>query len=94
MSPVLRPLRKREPMPDFVSQALDERGLRAAYDARPPYQRNDYLIWIGKVKGEDTRLRHLRQMLDELEAGDVYMGMRWSSRTSARKTSSNDAPER
>jgi hypothetical protein len=52
MSPVLRPLRKREDMPDFVRKALDERGLRDKYDARPPYQRNDYLLWINKVKGE------------------------------------------
>ncbi|WP_137152491.1 YdeI/OmpD-associated family protein [Devosia sp. FKR38] len=80
MSPVLRPLRKRETMPDFVSQALDARGLRAAYDARPPYQRNDYLLWINKVKGEQTKQQHLAQMLDELEAGDVYMRMRWSPR--------------
>ena len=77
MSPVLRPLRKRETMPDFVREALEERGLRDAYDARPPYQRNDYLLWINKVKREDTKQKHLAQMLDELEAGDVYMGMAW-----------------
>jgi uncharacterized protein YdeI (YjbR/CyaY-like superfamily) len=47
-------------------------------DARPPYQRNDYLLWINKVKRDDTKLKHLAQMLDELEAGDVYMGMKWN----------------
>ncbi|WP_316355364.1 YdeI/OmpD-associated family protein [Devosia sp.] len=78
MSPVLRPLRKREVMPDFVRDALEERGLRARYDARPPYQRNDYLLWINKVKRDETRQKHLAQMLDELEAGNVYMGMRWN----------------
>jgi len=78
VSPVLRPLRKREDMPDFVSKALDERGLRERYEARPPYQRNDYLLWINKVKGEATKLRHLAQMLDELEAGGLYMGMKWN----------------
>lgn len=78
MSPVLRPLRKREDMPDFVREALEERGLREAYDARPPYQRNDYLLWINKVKREDARQKHLAQMLDELEAGGVYMGMKWN----------------
>lgn len=77
MSPVLRPLRKREEMPDFVRDALTERGLREQYDARPPYQRNDYLLWINKVKQDKTRQKHLEQMLDELEAGDVYMGMAW-----------------
>ena len=78
MSPVLRPLRPRQAMPDFVRDALDARGLRASYDARPPYQRNDYLLWISKVKREETRLKHLAQMLDELEAGGVYMGMTWN----------------
>ncbi|QDZ10874.1 YdeI/OmpD-associated family protein [Devosia ginsengisoli] len=78
MSPVLRPLRKREEMPDFVRAALAERGLREAYDARPPYQRNDYLLWINKVKRDDTKQKHLAQMLDELEAGGVYMGMKWN----------------
>ncbi len=78
MSPKLRPLRPRETMPDFVSTALNERGLRDRYDARPPYQRNDYLLWINKVKTEATKQRHLAQMLDELEAGGVYMGMKWN----------------
>lgn len=77
MSPVLRPLRKREGMPDFVSQALAARGLLDKYDARPPYQRNDYLLWINKARRDETKRRHLEQMLDELEAGGVYMGMKW-----------------
>ncbi|SDG33473.1 YdeI/OmpD-associated family protein [Pelagibacterium luteolum] len=78
MSPALRPLRKRESMPDFVREALHARGLWDAYNARPPYQRNDYLLWINKVKRQDTKDKHLAQMLDELEAGGVYMGMAWS----------------
>lgn len=78
MSPALRPLRKREEMPQFVREALEERGLMAAYEARPAYQRNDYLLWINKFKGEETKRRHLAQMLDELEAGGVYMKMRWN----------------
>jgi len=78
VSPVLRPLRKREDMPDFVRAALEERGLRDKYDARPAYQRNDYLLWINKVKLDDTKQKHLAQMLDELESGGVYMGMKWN----------------
>lgn len=78
MSPQLRPLRKREDMPDFVREALEERGLTQKYEARPPYQRNDYLLWINKVKREDTKRKHLEQMLDELETGGVYMGMTWN----------------
>lgn len=64
-------------MPQYVADALEARGLRAAYDARPPYQRNDYLGWIGRAKRAETRDRRLRQMLDELVAGDVYMKMDW-----------------
>ena len=86
MSPTLRPLRKREPMPDFVREALDARGLWEAYRARPPYQRNDYLLWINKVKRQETKASHLAQMLDELEAGDVYMGRAWTgARTPSKK---------
>ena len=44
--PTSRLKRPRHPMPDDVRDALSERGLRDAYDARPPYQRNDYLGWI------------------------------------------------
>ena len=46
--------REIQPMPDFVSAALDETGLRASYDDRPDYQRNDYLGWINKAKREAT----------------------------------------
>ncbi|HWV20982.1 MAG TPA: YdeI/OmpD-associated family protein [Devosia sp.] len=77
MSPVLRPLRKREDMPDFVRIALEERGLREQYEARPPYQRNDYLMWINKAKQEATKQKRLEQMLEELEGGGVYMRMKW-----------------
>ena len=74
MAPLSRPLQE---MPDFVREALTARGLMDAYEARPPYQRNDYLGWIARAKREDTRRRRLLQMLDELEAGDVYMKMAW-----------------
>ncbi|ODT68725.1 MAG: hypothetical protein ABS75_19360 [Pelagibacterium sp. SCN 63-23] len=78
MSPRLRPLRPREDMPDFVRLALEESDLRAAYDARPPYQRNDYLLWINKAQREETKQKRLAQMLEELETGGVYMRMRWN----------------
>ena len=70
-------MRPREPMPDFVAEALDGAGLRAAYDDRPPYQRNDYLLWINTAKRDDTKRKRLAQMLDELRRGDVYMKMSW-----------------
>jgi uncharacterized protein YdeI (YjbR/CyaY-like superfamily) len=64
-----------QPMPDDVRRELDERGLRDDYDARPFYQRNDYLSWIGRAKRLDTRRKRIGQMLDELERGGIYMGM-------------------
>jgi uncharacterized protein YdeI (YjbR/CyaY-like superfamily) len=69
-----------QPMPDFVAEALDAQGLRAAYDTRPPYQRNDYLGWINRAKRDDTKEKRLRQMLEELRAGEGYMNMPWRPR--------------
>ena len=66
-----------QPMPGFVAEALDAHGLRGAYDARPPYQRNDYLGWINRAARDDTRRKRLRQMLAELAAGEGYMNMPW-----------------
>ncbi|MBN2799143.1 MAG: YdeI/OmpD-associated family protein [Deltaproteobacteria bacterium] len=64
-------------MPDHIARALEDAGLTAAYEARPPYQRNDWLGWIARARREETRARRLAQMLDELRAGDVYMRMPW-----------------
>lgn len=69
--------RPENPMPECVALALDAQGLRARYDARPWYQRNDYLGWISRAKRDATRQKRLQQMLDELRAGDVYMKMPW-----------------
>ena len=68
-----------QPMPDFVREALTERGLRERYEARPPYQRNDYLWWINDAKQDATKQRRLSKMLDELRQGHGYMGMDWNS---------------
>ena len=59
-----------------------------AYGARPPYQQNDYIGWITRAKRKETRRRRLDQMLDELEAGDLYMRMRW--RAGGRRPGSGD----
>ena len=63
-------------MPDFVQTVLIERGFMDAYHARPAYQQNDYIGWIAKAQREETKLKRLAQMLNELEAGGVYMKMR------------------
>ena len=71
------PPRPRYPMPEFMRQALATRGLMDAYLARPAYQRNDYIGWITRAKREETRATRVKQMLDELEHGGVYMKMKW-----------------
>ena len=73
--------RARNPMPDDIARRLDAAGLRAAYDARPPYQRNDYLGWIARAKRPDTREKRFAQMLEELAGGTRYMKMRWRGKT-------------
>jgi uncharacterized protein YdeI (YjbR/CyaY-like superfamily) len=74
LSGLSRPI---QPMPEFVLDALNARGLLGAYNSRPPYQRNDYLSWISRAKRAVTKEKRLLQMLDELERGDVYMKMDW-----------------
>ena len=65
------------PTPGIIRAELRRRDLTAAYEARPAYQRNDYLGWIAQARREETRAKRLAQMLDELERGGVYMNMAW-----------------
>lgn len=73
-----RLVRDLQPMPDFVAAALQDRGLVEQYQARPAYQRNDYLMWINNAKRPETKQKRLAQMLDELAGGGVYMRMKWN----------------
>jgi uncharacterized protein YdeI (YjbR/CyaY-like superfamily) len=66
-------------MPEDVHAAIDQRRLMQAYRQRPPYQQNDYVAWITRAKLPATRAKRLAQMLDELEAGGLYMHMAWRS---------------
>lgn len=75
-----RTRRVRYPMPADVKQALIGAGMWHAYQARPPYQRNDYIGWISRAKKPETRKRRLAQMLDELQAGDRYMKMAYRAK--------------
>ncbi|MDJ0994033.1 MAG: YdeI/OmpD-associated family protein [Dinoroseobacter sp.] len=73
--------RPTNPMPEFVRVALQAHGLQGRYHDRPWYQRNDYLGWINQAKRQETKLKRLKQMLDELKAGDIYMNMAWRPRS-------------
>jgi uncharacterized protein YdeI (YjbR/CyaY-like superfamily) len=70
--------RPRYEMPDFFRAALNTHRLMDVYLARPPYQQNDYIGWITRAKLESTKQKRLKQMLDELEHGGVYMKMKWN----------------
>ena len=67
--------RPEQPMPADVDEALRREGVLDAYRERPAYQRNDYLSWIGQAQQDETRAKRVRQMVDELREGGVYMGM-------------------
>jgi hypothetical protein len=67
-------LRAKAPeMPADVKLELEQRGLRADFDHRPSYQRNDYLNWVIRADRNEIRLKRLKQMLEELEKGGVFM---------------------
>jgi len=72
--------RERYVMPDVIAAALDRSNLWERYRARPPYQQNDYIGWITRGKREETRQKRLTQMLEELQAGDAYMGMAYNAK--------------
>lgn len=65
-----------QPMPEFVLAALESEYLMEDYEARMAYQQNDYLLWINSAKRQETKDKRLRQMLDELRTGGVYMNMK------------------
>lgn len=62
-------------MPADVREKLVERGVMRDYQERPHYQRNDYVGWIQRAKRVETREKRIRQMIEELELGGIYMGM-------------------
>lgn len=67
------PRRRPPEMPADVKLELEHRGLRADFDHRPSYQRDDYLNWITRADKKEIRQKRLRQMLEELQKGGVFM---------------------
>lgn len=67
--------RAEQEMPPDIERILEDRGVMPDYQARPYYQRNDYLAWIKRAKLEETRQRRIGQMIAELEVGGLYMRM-------------------
>jgi uncharacterized protein YdeI (YjbR/CyaY-like superfamily) len=83
--------RPRYPMPSDVKDELARHKLTDAYQARPLYQRNDYIWWINDAKRDDTRKRRIEQMLQELKQGDRYMKMPYNSNEPARSKTQQEA---
>ena len=69
--------RKLHSIPTFVYETMVKAKVLDAYEARPPYQRNDYIGWITSAKRDETKQKRLKIMIAELKKGDVYMNMRW-----------------
>lgn len=67
--------RARHPMPADVRAALKRANVVSDYEARPAYQRNDYIGWITRAAREETRNKRIDQMIEELRIGGVYMKM-------------------
>lgn len=63
------------PVPTFVQEALEINDLIQDFENRPAYQQNDYIGWINQAKREETKQKRLKQMLEELQKGGVYMKM-------------------
>ena len=71
--------RPRNPMPDYVRESLIIRGLMDAYLDRPAYQQNDYIGWINHAVQQKTKEKRLKQMIDELKHGGLYMKMKYKA---------------
>ena len=72
------PNQVQQPMPGPVRSALVKRKLTDAFDARPDYQRNDYLKWIAQANGVAAKQQRIDQMLDELQNGGLFKGEPWA----------------
>ncbi len=63
-------------MPSCIKKALDMNDVMQDYMSRPAYQRNDYIGWIERAKRNETKQKRLKQMLNELNIGGIYMKMK------------------
>ena len=80
-------MRERHPMPDDVLSALRSENVLADFEARPAYQRNDYVGWITRAARAETRQKRISQMIDELRKGGVYMKMDHPASSKGREAS-------
>lgn len=67
--------RQKYDMPKYIEEQLLSHGVMDDYMQRPFYQRNDYIGWIERAKREETKNKRIKQMLEELKIGGIYMKM-------------------
>lgn len=68
------------PVPPVIRARLKKEGLEPRFQALAFSYRRGYLGWITGAKLEATRTQRIRQMLDELRGGRVYMKMPLSAK--------------
>lgn len=67
-------------LPGTIKNILLAEDVLEAYENRPFYQRNDYIHWITDAKREETKNKRIRQMIEELRAGNIYMNMEYTGK--------------
>jgi uncharacterized protein YdeI (YjbR/CyaY-like superfamily) len=77
--------RAEPPLPEDMRQALEAGELIDTFAARPTNHRVGYIAWITESRREVTRRKRIRQMLEELYAGDAYRGASWGTSCSRPK---------
>ena len=65
-------------LPANLRNVLIQEDVLAAYEARPFYQRNDYIQWIAGAKRVETANKRIAQMVEELRSGNIYMNMAYN----------------
>lgn len=60
-------------LPEDIKRALETNHVRADFDARPAHQKSEYIAWITRAKEPNLRAKRLKQMLQELDHGGVFM---------------------
>lgn len=65
------------PMPGNVRGALAKKKLLDAFQARPDYQRRDYLKGIEHAFGTPAKQKLIDQLVADLEHGKQFLGKPW-----------------
>lgn len=59
-------------LPQEMATELKAYGLEDTYAKRPYYQQKGYIEWIGQAKHDETRIKRIAKMIEELQEGS-YM---------------------